>query len=94
MLTMKIKSSSLASIFFPHTKFFYSLHPFDSKLYTVEQERTSMIDKKIRTKPMEVENEQLDKEESNLKSCAWIDLIHKFLIKIIYTISMDRGESE
>jgi hypothetical protein len=53
-----------------------------------------MIDKKIRTKPMEVENEQLDKEESNLKSCAWIDLIHKFLIKIIYTISMDRGESE
>jgi hypothetical protein len=26
---------------------------------------------------------QLDKEERNLKSCALIDLIHKFLVKII-----------
>jgi hypothetical protein len=26
---------------------------------------------------------QLDKEESNLKLYAWIDLIHNFLVKII-----------
>jgi hypothetical protein len=31
---------------------------------------------------------QLDKEERNLKSCALIDLIHKFLVKIIKNNSM------
>jgi hypothetical protein len=36
---------------------------------------------------MEVENEQekkivkSDKDKSNLKLCAWIDLVHNFLVK-------------